>query len=108
MTCLHAGLLIAAALAASTLALAEGAPLSVAQKNRDFATKDVAVARGDTVRFTNEDDFLHQVFVQAPNFSFNSDEQPPGRDVDVAFTVAGDFKVLCGIHPKMSMVVHVR
>jgi plastocyanin len=107
MTRLHAGLVITAALA-STLALAEGARQSVAQKNRDFAVKDLSVARGETVRFTNEDDFLHQVFVHAPGFSFDSEEQPPGGNVDVAFTKAGDFKVLCGIHPKMSMAVHVR
>jgi plastocyanin len=100
--------LLLAALAVSSLALAQDGRQSVAQRNRDFAVKDLSVAAGDTVRFTNDDDFLHQIFVHAPGFSFDSSEQSPGENVDVTFSKTGDFRVLCGIHPKMSMAVHVR
>ena len=37
----------------------------------------------------------------------NSGDQEPGSKVDVAFTELGNFTVLCGIHPKMKLVVHV-
>jgi plastocyanin len=31
----------------------------------------------------------------------------PGSKVDITFPAAGDFNVLCGIHPKMKLSVHV-
>jgi plastocyanin len=34
-------------------------------------------------------------------------EQPPGKTVDIVFTHAGSYNVLCNIHPKMRLEVHV-
>ena len=88
---------------------ASGAGLAtVAQRGRAFAVPGVQIARGDAVRFVNEDTFLHQVFVQSPSFSYESDEQEPGLVVDVRFTSAGAFTVRCHIHPKMALQVDVR
>jgi plastocyanin len=82
--------------------------ISVVQQHRAFAVKDIAVHVGDTVRFVNEDTFVHQIFVAAPNFTFESDEQPPGVNVDVRFTATGTFSVMCHIHPKMLLLVTVQ
>ena len=82
--------------------------LVVTQKDRMFSEKDVTLAAKGHIRFKNEDDYLHQLYVSAPAFSFDSGEQKPGEIVDVQFPVPGDFKVLCSIHLKMKLNVHVR
>ena len=81
---------------------------TVAQRGRAFSTPSVQVARGDTVRFVNDDAFLHQIFVESPAFKFESDEQEPGQNVDVRFASAGTFTVRCHIHPKMALQVEAR
>lgn len=97
-------------LALSPLALnALVAPAAVvSQKGRLFKPTEIAVVAGSTIRFTNDDPFLHQMFVSSPDFSFDSDPQSPGQSTDVVFPTPGDFQVLCGIHPKMKLAVHVR
>ena len=88
---------------------AEGAHLfEVAQKGRAFSTSTLDITAGDTVRFTNEDGFLHQLFIHSPALTVDSDEQRPGENVDVRFPVPGDYRVLCAIHPRMALAVHVR
>ena len=80
----------------------------VVQRGRAFQLKALEIARGDTVRFVNEDEFLHQIYVKSPNFNVDSAEQSPRENIDVEFTAAGTFNVLCHIHPKMLMVVRVQ
>ena len=82
--------------------------VTVAQRARAFAVPSVQVSRGDTVRFLNEDAFLHQVYVDGPAFKFESPEQEPGQNVDMRFPQAGTFTVLCHIHPKMTLQVEAR
>jgi plastocyanin len=96
------------ALCPATLLAVAPPPLVVSQKNRVFAPRQIEIRTGDSLRFTNEDEFLHQVFVDSAGFRFNSKEQSPGETVDVKFTTAGEFQVLCGIHPKMLLTVQVR
>lgn len=81
--------------------------VAVVQQHRAFSVKDVTIHVGDTVRFINNDTFVHQIFVAAPSFTFESDEQPPGVNVDVRFTETGMFSVMCHIHPKMLLHVTV-
>jgi plastocyanin len=102
---------------AACLALAAAAPGAmlawaaetheIVQKNRMFQAREIEVARGDVVRFTNADEFLHQIYVKSPDFSFESDEQVPGKTIDLKFP-AGTFEVRCRIHPKMLLVVHAK
>ncbi len=81
----------------------------VTQVNRKFQPQQVEVARGGTVRFVNDDgQLLHHVYSTSPEFGFDSGEQEPGKAVEERFTVPGTFTVLCGIHPKMRLVVTVR
>ena len=99
--------ILAVALLPAALALAaEVAP--VTQKGRAFSARDVQIVRGDSVRFANDDEFVHQIYVQSPSFSYESAEQPPGDAVVVRFPVAGTFEVRCHIHPKMLLHVDVR
>jgi hypothetical protein len=61
------------------------------------------------LQIVNDDgDLLHHSYVDSPNFSFDSEDQQPGSKTDITFSVAGNFDVLCAIHPKMRLIVHVR
>ena len=64
--------------------------------------------RGGTLSVDNEDKFVHQIYVESPAFNYESDEQPPGTNVDVAFPKPGVFEVRCHIHPKMLLHVEVQ
>jgi plastocyanin len=88
-------------------ALMAASMVNVIQNHRAFQTASLQIARGATVRFVNDDQFLHQVYVDAPSFNFESDEQDPGTNVDILFSKAGLF-VRCHIHPKMLLQVEVR
>lgn len=82
---------------------------TISQKGREFHPGEIAIKRGDTIRIVNDDgDLLHHAYVDSPKFSFDSGDQKPGSVTPVTFTVAGDFNVLCAIHPKMLLVVHVK
>jgi plastocyanin len=80
----------------------------VVQKDRRFHPGSIAVAKGDTLTFTNDDEFIHQIFVGGPVFSFDTKEKVPGESDTETFTQSGTFEVHCHIHPKMKLVVTVR
>ena len=95
-------------LAALSLSAVAANTVVVAQKARAFGTGQLQVTRGDTISFDNEDKFTHQIYVESPTFTYESDEQPPGTHVDVTFPKTGLFEVRCHIHPKMLLHVDVR
>lgn len=100
-------LLLCAAATPAALAMAAGIA-TVSQQGRAFSTREVQIAPGDMVHFNNEDEFLHQIYVHSPSFSYESAEQAPGEVVTVRFPTAGTFEVRCHIHPKMLLTVNVR
>jgi plastocyanin len=79
----------------------------VSQSGRAFSASAVRIKAGDRLRFTNADEFLHQIYVRAAAFSFTSREQEPGEAVEVLFPTPGSFDVRCQIHPKMLLTVAV-
>jgi len=80
----------------------------VSQKGRAFQPGEVSIRRGETVQIVNDDgDLLHHAYVDSERFSFDSGDQEPGSKTDVTFSVFGTFSVLCGIHPKMKLLVRV-
>lgn len=102
------GLLFLGGTAAGYVGAACAMDTVVAQKGREFAVSQIEITRGDTLQFTNEDEFLHHIYVKSPEMSFDSREQAPGQLIDVRFRSAGTFDVRCRIHPKMLLVVTVR
>jgi plastocyanin len=99
-TAVVAGMLVGTALGANLY--------SVSQKDQQFRPKEIAIKRGETLRFINDDgELLHHAYLSSDTFSFDSGDQQPGSQFDVVFSVAGDYTVLCGIHPKMKFAVHV-
>lgn len=94
------GLLAGAALAAT--------PYTISQKDREFRPREIIIKRGETLRFVNDDgELLHHAYLSSETFDFDTGDQQPGSQSDVVFSVAGDYTVLCGIHPKMKLGVHV-
>jgi len=93
---------------AATPAFAADEAHTVVQKGRAFHPAEVTVNRGESLTFTNDDDFIHQIYAQGLGFSFDSDEKNPGENITETFTASGTFEVHCHIHPKMKLVVHVK
>jgi plastocyanin len=96
---------IVSALAAPCLA---AETRQVSQKGKEFRPEAVQIAAGDTVRVSNDDTFLHHVYVKHPNMTFDSGGRRPGEPVDLQFAKPGTYEVLCEIHPKMKLTVEVK
>jgi plastocyanin len=101
---------LAGALTALATAMVLAAPeYIVSQKGREFHPGEMTIKRGETIKIVNDDgDLLHHAYIDSPTFSFDSGDQTPGTVTPVVFTIAGTFNVLCAIHPKMLLVVHVQ
>ncbi len=100
-------LAMTAVLPAAAAVAAVGGIVTVSQQNRAFAVSNERIAHGQTIRFDNDDQFRHQIYVESPSFNFESDEADPGTTVDILFAKAGVFQVRCHIHPKMLLTVDV-
>jgi plastocyanin len=82
---------------------------TVSQKGREFHPMTITIKRGETIEIVNDDgDLLHHAYIDSPKMSYDSGDQQPGSKTDVTFPVSGDFDVLCAIHPKMKLAVHVQ
>lgn len=92
---------------AASAAFAAG-PIVISQKGKTFRPGSIDISAGDLVLIDNDDRVLHHVYVDSPDFQFDSGEQPPGRRVSIRFTERGTFEVACEIHPKMKLTVNVR
>jgi len=101
---------LAGALTALGTAVVMAVPeYTVSQKGREFHPGEMTIKRGETIKIVNDDaDLLHHAYIDSPTFSFDSGDQTPGAVTPIVFSVAGTFNVLCAIHPKMLLVVHVR
>ncbi len=103
----RARLILLACLLQPVVVAIAASPVVINQAHRAFSTRELHIHSGDTIRFSNADDFIHHLFVKAAGFSFNSGEQEPGRNIDVPFPTAGTFDVRCEIHPRMVVSVTV-
>ncbi|WP_019903657.1 hypothetical protein [Methylobacterium sp. 77] len=94
--------------AAVALHATAGQVYRVSQKGRAFQPGALVVKKGETVQIVNDDgDLLHHAYVDTPTFQYDSGDQEPGGKAEIVFPIGGTFAVLCGIHPKMKLVVRV-
>jgi plastocyanin len=85
-----------------------GKHYTISQRDRQFHPDALTISVGDIVTIANDDgDLHHHAYVSSRDFNFDSGDQLPGSHTDIVFTVPGQFNVLCGIHPKMRLVVTV-
>ena len=79
----------------------------VGQQNKRFTVKHLSIQVGDTVQFTNQDPFFHNVFSLSDAKTFDLGSYPKGQSKSVTFDKAGKVEVECAIHPTMRMVIDV-
>ena len=78
----------------------------IVQRDGVFTPGALAVRTGTTVRFPNEDPYVHNVFSYAdPRFDLG--RYPEGESREVAFDEPGIVRVYCEIHEYMRAVVLV-
>jgi plastocyanin len=71
-----------------------------------FAPKEVTVAPGTKIIWTNRDETPHTV--TSSDKSFASKGLDTDDKFEHTFTSEGDFSYICTVHPFMTGVVHVR
>jgi hypothetical protein len=77
------------------------------QENETFVPRVLAITRGTTVEFPNDDPYFHNVFSLSGAATFNLGRYPSGRSRDVTFTKPGVVKVFCQIHSHMTATILV-
>ena len=77
------------------------------QQNETFVPHVLAITRGSTVDFPNDDPFFHNVFSLSSAASFNLGRYPRGKSKQETFRKAGLVKVFCDIHSHMSASILV-
>ncbi len=71
-----------------------------------FAPKELTIAPGTTVTWTNKDETPHTI--SAGDKSFVSKAMDTQDTFTHTFATTGDFGYFCTLHPFMTGVVHVR
>ena len=73
----------------------------MAQRDKAFVPTVVAVTKGSTVDFPNEDKFFHNVFSLSDGNTFDLGLYRAGDSKSVTFEKTGVVDVYCNIHPNM-------
>lgn len=98
-----------AACGLASAAVAAVTPHIVSQKGKAFFPNAIAINSGDVLTLVNDDEnVVHHAYIEDDRFSYDSGDQDPGSRNQVTFDRKGTFTVLCGIHPKMKLVVEVK
>jgi plastocyanin len=80
----------------------------VIQKARQFGFQAVTLQAGGSIVLSNEETTaVHHAYIEADGVRRDFGDQPPGSRTTMVFSQRGDFLVLCGVHPKMKLAVHV-
>jgi len=82
-------------------------PVTVTQKGLTFAPNELALTKGQSVEFVNDDATSHNIMISGEGVTFNGGLQPAGGHVRYMFTKSGTYMVSCGIHPKMKLTITV-
>lgn len=86
---------------------ASAADYVVGQKDKAFTKKYLRIKVGDSINFTNQDPFFHNVFSLSDPKTFDLGSYPKGQGRKVTFTEPGVVHVECALHPQMKMTVEV-
>lgn len=79
----------------------------IAQRDKTFLPELLVIVAGQSVRFTNEDDFLHNVFSTSKARPFDLGKPGPGEAREVRFSRPGVVELYCNIHESMSATLLV-
>ena len=101
-------MMVAAAIAVHVVAVSGWDAHSVSQKGKKFSVAALTVKPGEKVTFTNDDDFIHNVFSTSKGLEFNLSAQKPGMTAEQAFAGEGVAEVRCAFHPTMKLTITVK
>ena len=79
----------------------------LAQKNKTFQPRVLAVPLGSTVDFPNNDGIFHNVFSLSGPQPFDLGLYRAGETRPRTFTAPGTYRVFCNIHPQMTAIIVV-
>jgi plastocyanin len=79
----------------------------IRQEHETFLPHVLAVTRGSTVDFPNDDPFFHDVFSLSSAATFDLGHYPPGQSRSQKLTKPGLVKIYCHIHSQMSATILV-
>jgi plastocyanin len=85
----------------------QAATFTVLQKDKQFVPVTLKIKVGDSINFTNEDPFYHNVFSLSDTKNFDLGSFPKGQFKTVVFDKAGKVNVECAIHPNMHLEIEV-
>ena len=80
----------------------------VSQRGKSFYPRKMTVHVGESVTFTNDDPFAHNVFSLSDTKSFDLGSYPQGQSKMVRMDKAGVVEVECAVHPDMKMTIEVQ
>lgn len=78
--------------------------INITIANFAFNPANVSISKGDTVKWTNDDQVPHQIAIMGSN----SQVLNTGESYSITFEVAGSFDYHCNIHPSMTGNVTVK
>jgi plastocyanin len=106
---MHVRLSVATAIAFLLGAIAgvhAAATITVSQHGLNFTKPSVALAKGDRIVWTNEDDVIHNIHIFGPGDDQKDlGLQKPGATLSYTFDKVGSYMVRCNIHPSVKMAV---
>jgi plastocyanin len=97
--------------AAPTAPKKAGKTVAVAMKNIAFLPNSMSVAKGTTVKWTNEDNVNHDVTKKSgpgPDFSSGQGNLAKGATYEQTLTTPGTIKYVCTVHPGMAGTINVK
>jgi plastocyanin len=80
---------------------------AIHQHGRMFSVDSIAIKRGASLTFVNDDTVPHNIASISKGNEFDLGSQGPGISTDVTFTEAGEAQVFCAIHPRMKLTVKI-
>ncbi|HEY5054218.1 MAG TPA: cupredoxin domain-containing protein [Solirubrobacterales bacterium] len=81
-------------------------PKAVTIKNYAFAPADLTVAKGATVKFSNDDSTNHTA-TATDSSALDTGTIAPGKSKTVSFETPGTFQYFCAFHPFMKGTITV-
>ena len=97
----------AIAMALLVAAPAEAAEHVIRMAGQQYQPAEIMAAQGDSLRFVNDDDVAHEVFVPTVGFGLDLGKQEPGEEKAITLAKEGSFEVECVLHPNMLLTVTV-
>ena len=99
--------IIIAFCASAIAGTAKAEEIVVTMAGADYSPPSITASIGDTIRFVNDDENDHNVFVATATHALDLGKQEPGMEVELVLRTLGNFDVECVFHSHMQLKVEV-